>query len=138
MDISRGLASFAIVGLPDAAVRESRERIRSSMPSRSDGLLSAEMTICRSWAALVAEFQDKSLSGDTRDGVGAVLACRQQIKSDHEGDWRSFSVSRWRADQAIRQVQAQLDEYELENSEYPVSILSPANIGYDCYAYSGD
>ena len=30
-DISQGLPSFEIVGLPDAAVRESRERVRSSL-----------------------------------------------------------------------------------------------------------
>ena len=31
VDISQGLPSFEIVGLPDAAVRESRERVRSSL-----------------------------------------------------------------------------------------------------------
>ena len=31
VDISRGLPSFDIVGLPDAAVKESRERVRSSL-----------------------------------------------------------------------------------------------------------
>src|SRR5262249_20222983 len=31
LDVNRGLPSFAIVGLPDAAVRESRERVRSAL-----------------------------------------------------------------------------------------------------------
>ncbi len=31
VDVSRGLPSFSIVGLPDAAVRESRERVRSAV-----------------------------------------------------------------------------------------------------------
>ncbi len=31
LDINRGLPSFAIVGLPDAGVRESRERVRSAL-----------------------------------------------------------------------------------------------------------
>ncbi|MBI4898536.1 MAG: YifB family Mg chelatase-like AAA ATPase [Actinobacteria bacterium] len=31
VDIRRGLPSFAVVGLPDAAVRESRERVRAAM-----------------------------------------------------------------------------------------------------------
>ena len=30
-DVARGLPSFAIVGLPDAAVRESRERVRAAI-----------------------------------------------------------------------------------------------------------
>jgi magnesium chelatase family protein len=31
VDISRGLRSFTIVGLPDVAVRESRERVESAI-----------------------------------------------------------------------------------------------------------
>jgi magnesium chelatase family protein len=31
LDVNRGLPAFAIVGLPDAAVRESRERVRSAL-----------------------------------------------------------------------------------------------------------
>ena len=31
LDVTRGLPAFAIVGLPDAAVRESRERVRSAL-----------------------------------------------------------------------------------------------------------
>ena len=31
VDISRGLRNFTIVGLPDAAVRESRERVESAI-----------------------------------------------------------------------------------------------------------
>ncbi|MDX6578837.1 MAG: magnesium chelatase family protein, partial [Gaiellales bacterium] len=31
VDVRRGLQSFALVGLPDAAVRESRERVRAAL-----------------------------------------------------------------------------------------------------------
>src|ERR671917_2543236 len=31
VDLRRGLPAFAIVGLPDAAVRESRERVRAAL-----------------------------------------------------------------------------------------------------------
>ena len=31
VDLSRGLPQFTVVGLPDAAVRESRERVRSAV-----------------------------------------------------------------------------------------------------------
>ena len=36
VDISQGLPSFDIVGLPDAAVKESRER-EAGVPERPDG-----------------------------------------------------------------------------------------------------
>ena len=32
VDVRRGLPTFAVVGLPDAAVRESRERVRRYLP----------------------------------------------------------------------------------------------------------
>jgi magnesium chelatase family protein len=37
VDSSRGLASFTLVGLPDAAVKESSERVRAAI--RNSGLL---------------------------------------------------------------------------------------------------
>ena len=35
VDISRGLPSFTIVGLPDTAVQESRERVRAAIKNSS-------------------------------------------------------------------------------------------------------
>ncbi len=87
--------------------------------------------------ALVREFQDQSLPGMTRDGVGAVLVCHEEIDSRRAGDWRSFTISRWQADRAMEQVQSKLDKYEVESTDWPVGIRTPANTGYQCYLQSG-
>jgi len=87
--------------------------------------------------ALVAEFQDKSLPGLTRDGVGAVLVCREQMNSQSGSEWRSLTLSRWQADRASKQAQNLLDEYEVVDSEWPVSILTPANTYYKCSETGG-
>ena len=87
---------------------------------------------------LVAEFKDLSLPGLTRDAVGAALICHEQLSAnggDH--NWRSFTLSNWRADQGLRQIQDQLDKYQLVNKDWPISILTPGSVDYDCYRTGG-
>lgn len=84
--------------------------------------------------ALVGAFQDGSLPSGRRDAVGAALACHGYINSRvRDSNWRSFMLSRWQADQAIRQVQSQLDKYRVLDNEVPVKVLSPGNKTYDCF-----
>jgi hypothetical protein len=87
--------------------------------------------------ALVADYNDASLPATTRDAVGAVLVCRKQNGSRVDGDWRAFTLSRWQADRAMEQVQDKLVEYKLLDSNWPVKILTPANVHYNCVLQSG-
>ncbi len=88
---------------------------------------------------LVAAFRDPSLPGLTRDAVGAVLVCRgQRGMNGGDDNWRSFTFSRLRADQAFKQVQSQLDKYRVTDDDWPVKILTPANVYYECYQNFGD
>ena len=87
---------------------------------------------------LVAEFRDPSLPGLTRDAVGAVLVCyEQQGAGGGADDWRSFTLSTWRADQDLRKVQDQLDQYQVVNQDWPISILTPGSVDYDCHQTGG-
>jgi hypothetical protein len=87
---------------------------------------------------LAAEFQDASLPKLTRDAVGAVLVCRQQIRADkHGSEWQGFTVTRWQADLAIQAIQSDLDEYEIVDKEWPIKVLTPGNVDYDCYQQYG-
>ncbi len=45
LDISNGLPSFNIVGLPDAAIKESKERVRSSLVNRGFGFPPKRITV---------------------------------------------------------------------------------------------
>jgi hypothetical protein len=82
---------------------------------------------------LVDEYQDASLPGYTRDAVGAALVCHAQIASGGDPNWRSFTFSRLWADRALKGVQPQLDEYQVLDADWPVKVLTPGNIYYECY-----
>jgi hypothetical protein len=47
--VGAGLPGLTLVGLPDAAVKESRERIRSSIPSCSRSAVKPSSAALRSW-----------------------------------------------------------------------------------------
>jgi hypothetical protein len=84
--------------------------------------------------ALVEEFQDQSLPGYTRDAVGAALVCHKHSSSaGGDQNWRSFTLSHWWADRALRQVQSRLDAYQILDSDSPVKVLTPGSIYYECY-----
>lgn len=88
---------------------------------------------------LAAQFQSASLPGLTRDAVGAVLFCRLQADSTGAvADWRSFTVSRWRANRDLQQVQGALDSYRVTNRNWPVQILTPGHVQYDCFGSGND
>jgi hypothetical protein len=88
---------------------------------------------------LVREFQDQSLPGLTRDAVGAVLVCYEHMNSGSGDDnWRSFTLSRFWAEQALKRVQSQLNKYQVTDSDWPVKLLTPASVYYECYYNFGD
>jgi magnesium chelatase family protein len=45
VDISRGLPSFTIVGLPDTAVQESRERVRAAIKNSGLAFPGTRLTV---------------------------------------------------------------------------------------------
>ncbi len=84
--------------------------------------------------ALAADFQDQSLPGVTRDAVGAALVCREHINSgSKDQNWRSFTLSGGRADQALQQVKSRLEAYQILESDGPVKVLTPGSVTYECY-----
>ncbi len=84
--------------------------------------------------ALVDALQDGSLTPGTRDAVGAALACHLNAERslDPDTNWRSFTLSGWWEDQALRQVQSQLEAYQILDSDWPVKVLTPGSISYEC------
>ena len=82
---------------------------------------------------LVNEFRSTSLPGMTRDAVGAVLFCRLHSDSTRSiEDWRSFTISTWQANLAFNGVKSQLSGYRVIDERWPVKILTPGNVSYDC------
>ncbi len=86
---------------------------------------------------LVKEFQDQSLPGYTRDAVGAVLFCHEQVSSGKaDPNWRSFTLSGWQADQALQRVQSKMNAYQVVDTDWPVGVLTPGSVFYKCYSDS--
>src|SRR5260370_32331149 len=84
VDLRRGLPAFTVVGLPDAAVRESRERVRAAM--LNSGL---EFPLKRVTANLApAHLRKAGPSFDLALAV-ALLAASDQIQT---GDLRACAV----------------------------------------------
>lgn len=88
---------------------------------------------------LVRIFENPEYPGLTRDAVGAVLFCRFQAEKNHarNADWRSFTVSRWTADSDLKRVRSQLNGYQVTDDWWPMRVLTPGSVAYDCYG-SGD
>jgi hypothetical protein len=88
---------------------------------------------------LVDEFRSTALPGLTRDAVGAVLFCRLHYGSTRPvEDWRSFTLSIWQANMAMKEVKAQLDHYRVIDDQWPLKILTPGSVSYDCYGSGTD
>ena len=93
--------------------------------------------------ALAAAYESPALPGLTRDAVGAILVCRlHSVFQPALGDWRSFNLSAWRADQTMARLRSRLGLYQV-NEEQPavvdgtaqtsgVTVLTPGKVFYAC------
>ena len=73
IDLARGLPSFTIVGLPNAAVRESRERVTAAI--RNNGFKLPQKRITVNLAP--ADIRKEGAAFDLPIAVGILLASRQ-------------------------------------------------------------
>lgn len=85
-------------------------------------------------------YQSSSYPNLTRDAVGAVLFCRiQPGTSDRaDQDWRAFSFSNWRADMDLMSIKSRLSKYQVTDDSWPIRILTPGHVAYDCQGSSYD
>lgn len=85
--------------------------------------------------ALVNVFRDQSYPGLTRDAVGAVLFCRLHSSANisHSTDWRSFNFSQSQADRDLSAVKNSLSQYRVVKDQWPVQIMTPGSVLYDCF-----
>jgi hypothetical protein len=88
--------------------------------------------------ALTNLYQSQALDQSTRDEVGAALACIQADKnSSTDPDWRAFNLAQWRADQALQGIEAQLNKYAVDKSNWPTRVTYQKK-EYECWSYVGD
>ncbi len=89
--------------------------------------------------ALVDAFLSPDVPASTREQVGVILACRQYAdrrSGDLAPDWRSFNLSRWAADAAMKRAQSALAGYTINTEKWPMRVHTPSSQGYfECQNY---
>ena len=79
VDISRGLSSFTIVGLPDTAVQESRERVRAAIKNSGCSFPTQRITV----NLAPADLRKEGPAYDLPIAVG-IMAASQQVWPDFD------------------------------------------------------
>lgn len=97
VDISNGLPGFDIVGLPDTAVKESRERVRAAL--KNSGLMFPMTRITVNLAP--ADLRKDGSSLDLAIAVGILTAAGSLLQEEAEG---KIFVGELALDGSIRQV----------------------------------
>ncbi|MBN2115202.1 MAG: DUF4173 domain-containing protein [Anaerolineales bacterium] len=89
---------------------------------------------------LVDAFRSKSLPVAVKEKVGAALACKRHEYKQAERVylWQSFHFSRLNADAALRQVNQELDGYEIIDRSWPTKVETPSGEEFPCYRYDYD
>lgn len=112
-------------------------------PSQSRADLDAQYFLDLSEDAvpsLVQAFQSETMPDPVREKVGASLACIRYLHDQEERDfpWQSFHISRYRADQALAEVNTDLDQYEIDDEDLPVLVETPGGEEFSCWQYYYD
>lgn len=121
IDIHRGLPAFSLVGLPDAAVRESRERVRAAIVNSG-----FEFPLKRITANLAPADLRKAGPGFDLAIAVAILVASGQIPGDRlEGWWLAGELA---LDGSLRPLNGVLAMAEQARAQAPARLaVAPAN-----------
>ncbi|MBI4266894.1 MAG: YifB family Mg chelatase-like AAA ATPase [Chloroflexi bacterium] len=117
VDISSGLPSFTIVGLPDAAVQEARERVRAAI--RNSGFAFPMKRIVVNLAP--ADLKKAGPSYDLPIAVGILLSS-EQVNADAS---QSIFLGELSLDGSLRHTNGVLPMVALANGESVPAIIVP-------------
>lgn len=119
VDTGRGLPSFVIVGLPDAAVQESRERVQAAVKNAGFYFPAQRVTVNLAPASIRKE----GPAYDLPIAVGALIAAGQLAPESVEG---SLIVGELSLDGSVRHVRGVLPMAALARQEGYKRIFAPA------------
>jgi len=119
VDIHRGLPSFSLVGLPDTAVRESRERVRAAIVNSGFEFPQQRITVNLAPADL-----RKAGPGFDLAIAAAVLAASAQVKPEALDKWSL--AGELALDGGVRAVQGALAMAERASADGLAGIAVPA------------
>ncbi len=83
---------------------------------------------------LVSAYQTSTLSDSIRERIGASLACinYNRVLDNQELTWQSFHLAAYSADKALASIRNDLNEYKINNNNYPVEVTTPAGNQIPC------
>jgi magnesium chelatase family protein len=119
VDTGRGLPSFIIVGLPDAAVQESRERVQAAIKNAGFYFPPQRVTVNLAPAAIRKE----GPAYDLPIAVGALIAAGELMSETVEG---SLIVGELSLDGSVRHVRGVLPMAALARDQGYKNIIVPA------------
>jgi hypothetical protein len=126
--------SLALVNVDASIVRQNVAR---SLASKQLDVAYLAYLSTDSVPALVQAYQSASLPAGTRDAAGAALACRSHTNPDRPNtDWRSFTLTAFQAEAALKPVQHSLEQYQYQAEVEPVTVTSTTGKKYNCEGYT--
>jgi len=129
VDISRGLPSMTIVGLPDAAVQESRERVRSAIKNSGLRFPSERVTV----NLAPADIRKAGPAYDLPIAIGILMAS-EQIYGDTS---QAIIMGELSLDGGVRHVSGVLPMTKLAEQEGFTTLFVPAEDGPEASLIEG-
>ncbi|GAB4548944.1 MAG: hypothetical protein Fur002_26000 [Anaerolineales bacterium] len=133
-------ASLVLLNVDAFIVRQNVQRELSAKPAGAAQLDAAYFTQLSDDAIppLAQSFANEKLPRPLKEKLGAALACIQIQRADSASmSWRSFHLSRVRADAALRSIEDDLSAYQVQDEPYPSSVVTPSGESVYC-GYSWD
>jgi magnesium chelatase family protein len=125
VDVSSGLPSFDLVGLPDTAVRESKERVRTAIKNSGFEFPAKRITV----NLAPADLKKEGPGFDLPIAIG-ILASTGQLNGDHWRDWLFIGELSLKGD--LRSVPGVLSmAWYLAQSNPGAQLVVPADNGYE-------
>jgi hypothetical protein len=84
--------------------------------------------------ALVSAYHSPSLPDTVQEEIGASLACINYNRGldTSEPAWQSFHFATFNADKALASISNELKEYKIRDTDYPITVITPAGEEFPC------
>jgi hypothetical protein len=84
--------------------------------------------------ALVSAYHSPSLPDTVQEKIGASLACINYNRGldTSEPAWQSFHFATFNADKALASISNELKEYKIRDTDYPITVITPAGEEFPC------
>jgi hypothetical protein len=85
---------------------------------------------------MVTSFSSDKLPPEIHEGIGASLACYREMANNDimtQDHWQSFHLSEKIAMRHLQVIKQDLDLYRVEDSSWPITVVSPEGTEYPCH-----